>query len=129
MAVELHVNPASCDGFGYCAEIIPELVGRDEWGFPVLKGGNIPDALLLAARQAVRFCPRRALALSGSRVDVALRRPGNATSASQPTSGNPPSRVAQTVLSAVGADRGPVSVPIVATAIGRSGRLPLSSTH
>ena len=33
----LRVNPVACDAFGYCAELVPEIVLRDEWGYPVLQ--------------------------------------------------------------------------------------------
>ena len=57
----LRVNPVACDAFGYCAELVPELVLRDEWGYPVLVAGAIPPRLFELARRAVRECPRRAL--------------------------------------------------------------------
>ena len=31
----LLVNPVLCNGYGYCAEILPELIGVDDWGFPI----------------------------------------------------------------------------------------------
>jgi ferredoxin len=62
-AVRLRVDPVACDGFGYCAELLPELVATDEWGYPVVTGAPVPPALLALARRAVADCPRRALAL------------------------------------------------------------------
>jgi ferredoxin len=61
---KITVNPAVCDGFGFCCEILPEMIGRDEWGFPVIDDREIPDGLARAAEQAVQFCPRRALAMA-----------------------------------------------------------------
>jgi ferredoxin len=61
--VRLRVNPIACDAFGYCAELLPELVGRDEWGYPILAEGPVPNRLVDVARRAVRECPRRALFL------------------------------------------------------------------
>jgi ferredoxin len=63
--MRIRVNPAACDGFGFCAEILPELITRDEWGFPVVGPGEVEEDWEEAAEQAVRFCPRRALALEG----------------------------------------------------------------
>lgn len=60
----LRVNPILCTGFGYCAEIVPELIARDDWGYPILKPGDIPDDRLLhLARKAVAACPQVALLL------------------------------------------------------------------
>ena len=63
MASRIRVNPAVCDGFGFCAEILPEVISRDEWGFPVIDDGPVAAALLPTAKRAVEFCPRRALLL------------------------------------------------------------------
>ena len=61
VTLRLRVNPVACDGFGYCAELLPEIVEIDEWGYPVLATDPIPPHLLELARRAVRECPRRAL--------------------------------------------------------------------
>lgn len=61
--MRLVLDPAACDGFGFCAEILPEALAPDEWGFPVVQDGEIPADLVRIARQAVRACPRRALQL------------------------------------------------------------------
>ncbi|HEY5251682.1 MAG TPA: ferredoxin [Acidimicrobiales bacterium] len=58
---KIRLNPAVCDGFGFCCEILPEVIGRDEWGFPVLGDGTVPQSLRRTAEQAVAFCPRKAL--------------------------------------------------------------------
>jgi ferredoxin len=58
----LRVNPVLCTGFGYCADIVPELIARDDWGYPILKPGAIDDVRLLhLARKAVAACPQVAL--------------------------------------------------------------------
>ncbi len=60
----LRVNPIRCDGARYCAEIVPELVGLDEWGYPVVSSVQIEEARLLRlAERAVNECPRVALQL------------------------------------------------------------------
>lgn len=60
----LRVDPVACDAFGYCAELLPEVVGLDEWGYPIVGGGgSVPPHLLALARRAVADCPRRALLL------------------------------------------------------------------
>ncbi len=67
------VDPAACDGFGYCAEMLPELLSLDEWGFPIVTGTDVPDELLKVARQAARLCPRRAVFLLPQRPKAALQ--------------------------------------------------------
>ena len=59
----LRVDPVACDAYGYCAELLPELIGVDEWGYPIVSSGAVPPALVDLARKAVADCPRRALAL------------------------------------------------------------------
>ena len=63
---KLHIDWTACDGRGLCVELIPELLGRDEWGFPVPltpRGSAVAPHLLGVATQAVAACPKRALRL------------------------------------------------------------------
>ncbi|MBW4030268.1 MAG: ferredoxin [Acidobacteria bacterium] len=60
----LQVNPILCDGFGHCAELAPELVHLDEWGYPIIASDPVPMADVgsyQSARYAERGCPRQAL--------------------------------------------------------------------
>jgi ferredoxin len=59
----LAVDPVACTGHGYCAELLPEGVTLDEWGYPLIAGGEVPDRFLPAARRAAAACPVRALLL------------------------------------------------------------------
>jgi ferredoxin len=61
----LHIDWTSCEGRGVCAELLPELLGRDDWGYPVPVGRDpaVPAHLATHARRAVRDCPRMALRL------------------------------------------------------------------
>jgi ferredoxin len=61
--VRLRVDWAACDGHGLCAEWAPEVITRDEWGFPVVAAGAVPAGALQHARDAVRACPVLALKL------------------------------------------------------------------
>jgi len=61
--VELKVNPIRCEAYGLCAELLPELVELDEWGYPIVDGRPVPRELVRAARRAAAMCPRLALAL------------------------------------------------------------------
>lgn len=70
----LRVDWSLCDGQGLCALWAPELVQRDEWGFPVVTPGPLPAALLPQARDAVRSCPRLAMAVLADRSSKGTRR-------------------------------------------------------
>jgi ferredoxin len=63
----LHVDWTACDGRGLCAELLPELLTEDDWGYPVARGGEaepvVPPALADSARRAVDRCPALALRL------------------------------------------------------------------
>jgi ferredoxin len=63
MADTLRVNPIACAGHGACAELLPELIRPDEWGYPIVDPGPIPPALDREARRAVAACPALALRL------------------------------------------------------------------
>jgi ferredoxin len=64
-APRLRLDPTRCDGVGYCAEIVPELVCLDDWGYPMVEPRPIEDPRLLRlASRAVGQCPRVALALT-----------------------------------------------------------------
>ena len=73
MTAILRVDPVACDGFGHCAEIAPELVRLDEWGYPVLSMEPVPERLMSIAAMAVAQCPRRALFLQEVREPVSVR--------------------------------------------------------
>ena len=59
----LVVDPTACDGYGSCAELLPEWITTDEWGYPIVPPGPLPEQLLPLARRAVKACPRLALSL------------------------------------------------------------------
>jgi ferredoxin len=59
----LAVDPIACTGHGICAELLPEGIALDEWGFPLVAAGRVPPELLRAARRAAAACPARALKL------------------------------------------------------------------
>jgi ferredoxin len=61
---ELVVDRIACDGFGMCAELLPEIVELDDWGYPIVASGGVPDELLEHARRAVAVCPVLALRLA-----------------------------------------------------------------
>jgi ferredoxin len=63
MDERLRVNPILCTGHGLCAELLPEQITLDEWGFPILADQPVPQELRKLARRAVTDCPALALML------------------------------------------------------------------
>jgi ferredoxin len=61
--MELRVNPISCKAHGLCAELLPERISLDEWGYPLIDGRPVPRELEVLARRAADVCPTLALAL------------------------------------------------------------------
>jgi ferredoxin len=60
------IDWTACDGRGLCAELLPELVRRDEWGFPLIPDPTVPLSLRDHAERAIAACPRLALRLSST---------------------------------------------------------------
>lgn len=57
------VDRVRCDGRGLCAELLPELIRVDDWGYPIVAPGPVPEHLMAHAQKAVASCPVLALAL------------------------------------------------------------------
>jgi ferredoxin len=63
----LRVNPIACKAHGMCAELLPERIALDEWGYPLIEDGPLPRELLDHARRAAEACPTFALLLERER--------------------------------------------------------------
>ena len=61
MSYRLRVNPLICEAHGICAELFPERITLDPWGYPIIAPQPVPDELLGHARRAVAACPTLAL--------------------------------------------------------------------
>jgi ferredoxin len=61
MSYELRVNPIACDGHGLCAELLPEVIELDPWGYPILISAEVPPGLTEHAKRAAAACPTLAL--------------------------------------------------------------------
>ncbi|MFF7047212.1 ferredoxin [Streptomyces griseorubiginosus] len=57
----LRIDRIACTAHGLCAELLPELIDLDEWGYPVLEDKTVPERLRVHARRAVAACPVLAL--------------------------------------------------------------------
>jgi ferredoxin len=64
MKRRLRVDPIGCKAHGLCAELFPEWVRLDDWGYPIVDATAVPERLLDHARRAVTECPRAALHLT-----------------------------------------------------------------
>ena len=61
----LRVDPIACDGRGLCAEVLPERITLDDWGFPIISDAAVTGRLRREAEEAVRLCPKLALRIEG----------------------------------------------------------------
>jgi ferredoxin len=61
--LKLRVNWIACDAHGMCAELLPELIALDDWGYPIVEPGAIRPELENHAKRAVAACPTCALTL------------------------------------------------------------------
>jgi len=61
VSYRLVVNPIMCKAHGLCAELLPEVIRLDPWGYPILRDEPVPDGLRGMAKKAVAACPTLAL--------------------------------------------------------------------
>ncbi|WP_194894232.1 ferredoxin [Catenulispora pinisilvae] len=57
------VDWTACQGHGACADLLPEVVSLDEWGYPILQERPVPAEARRRARRAVSECPALAFLL------------------------------------------------------------------
>lgn len=70
--MRVHVDWTRCDGHGSCAELLPDVLRTDPWGYPIARTGEpgdpaIPAHLERDAQRAVAACPVQALRLLRTR--------------------------------------------------------------
>ena len=63
MSERIRVNPIACQGHGLCAELFPERIHLDDWGYPIVDPEPVTKGLARHARRAVSACPALALAM------------------------------------------------------------------
>lgn len=63
MSFRLRLDPIACDGRGVCAELLPERIDLDDWGYPIIDPTSMAGVVLEHARRAVAACPVLALRL------------------------------------------------------------------
>jgi ferredoxin len=67
MSHRLRLNPIACEAHGMCAELLPERITLDEWGYPIIDGEPLETSLLDHARRAAQACPTFALLVERER--------------------------------------------------------------
>jgi ferredoxin len=67
MSAKLRVNPIMCEAHGLCAELLPEMIRLDDWGYPILDETEVTPELIALARKAADACPTLALILDEDR--------------------------------------------------------------
>jgi ferredoxin len=78
MSAKVRVNPVACEAHGMCAELLPERITLDEWGYPLLDPTPLTGRELEHARRAAQACPTFALLVdvARGRGRAALDEPG-----------------------------------------------------
>ncbi len=57
------VDWIACTGHGICAELFPERIALDDWGYPIIDPTPVDRDVDKLARRAVDACPALALRL------------------------------------------------------------------
>ena len=77
----ISIDRTRCSGHGLCAELLPELIRLDDWGYPIIQPGPVPEHPAAHARRAVAACPALALRL---RAEASQETPRFGSGTSQP---------------------------------------------
>ncbi|MEV7886302.1 ferredoxin [Streptomyces sp. NPDC002817] len=64
MDQRIAIDWTSCRAHGLCAELLPEHISLDEWGYPLLEGTELPPRTVKRASRAAANCPVLALKLT-----------------------------------------------------------------
>jgi ferredoxin len=67
MSHRVRVNPIACEAHGMCAELLPERITLDEWGYPVIDERPLSGDEVAHAIRAARACPTFALLVERER--------------------------------------------------------------
>lgn len=63
MSLRITVDIIACDGRGVCADLFPERITLDDWGYPIIDPTPVDGYTIQHARRAVAACPVLALRL------------------------------------------------------------------
>lgn len=70
MSQRVIVNPIACEAHGMCAELLPERISLDDWGYPIIDGRPLSADLIEHARRAAEACPTFALLIQADGAPV-----------------------------------------------------------
>ncbi|WP_329224031.1 ferredoxin [Streptomyces sp. NBC_01485] len=62
--MKIDINWTSCQAHGLCAELLPDHITLDEWGYPLVDNTPVPTRTLKRASRAASDCPALALKLT-----------------------------------------------------------------
>jgi ferredoxin len=65
--VTIRLDPIACDAHGLCAELLPEHIRLDDWGYPIVAAEPVAPDRVALARRAAAACPTLALVLESRR--------------------------------------------------------------
>ncbi len=69
MSQHVRVNPIACEAHGMCAELLPERIMLDQWGYPIVDGRPLEGEEVRHAIRAAQACPTLALLVERDRHD------------------------------------------------------------
>ena len=68
--LHLRVDPIGCTGHGICAELLPDMIRLDDWGYPIIEDVAIQQSSIEDVRRAIPACPALALRLERAGMPV-----------------------------------------------------------
>lgn len=69
MATYLRIDWITCDGYGLCGDLVPDVIGLDDWRYPILPDEPVEPARLHDVQRAIDCCPMAALRLERTTAD------------------------------------------------------------
>ena len=61
METRLRIDWIKCDGYGLCGDLVPDVIGLDDWRYPIVPAGPIDEARIHDVQRAIDCCPMAAL--------------------------------------------------------------------
>lgn len=61
--LRLRVDWIRCDGYGLCGDLLPDLIGLDDWRYPFVPAGSVDPGRRDDIQRAIDCCPMKALIL------------------------------------------------------------------